>query len=130
LNAVAYVFQRVKGVEHMDNSDERRESVRTPFAAKGFCHLRDIDRKYSGMLRNICINGLFIELVDCPGIGHKCDIDIVFQGKHSRLVIENVGGCIIRSEQDGVAVRFDELLEWFVLIPLYFRKVHSQPPNK
>ncbi len=54
------------------------------------------------------------------------DIDIVFQGKHSRLLIEKVGGTIIRSTADGMAVRFDERLEWFVLIPLYFHKVHDQ----
>jgi hypothetical protein len=116
----------VKGGEYMDNSEERRLSVRTPFVAKGFCHLRGHDRKYGGTLRDISINGLFIELRNCPDVGQQCDIAIVFQGKHSRLVIEDVGGCIVRSDADGVAIRFDERLEWFVLIPLYFRKVRDQ----
>jgi len=110
----------------MDNSGERRESVRTPFVVKGFCHLRKHDRKYAGMLRDISINGLFIELSACPRVGAECDMTIVFQGKHSRLVIENVGGCVVRSGEDGVAIRFDERLEWFVLIPLYFRKLRDQ----
>ncbi len=110
----------------MENLEERRMSVRTPFVAQGFCRLREHDRKYGGTLRDISINGLFIELNDCPSVGEKCDIAIVFQGKHSRLVIEDVGGCIVRSDEDGVAIRFDERLEWFVLIPLYFRKLRDQ----
>ncbi|NOR24722.1 MAG: hypothetical protein GQ542_10090 [Desulforhopalus sp.] len=111
----------------MDKSDERRVSVRTPFFSQGFCHVREINKKYSGMVRDISITGLFMEMNDSPGVGHKCDIDIVFKGKYSRLVIEKVGGTITRRDEDGVAVRFDERLEWFVLIPLYFHKLHKQP---
>ncbi len=110
----------------MDKSDERRVSVRTPFVSKGFCHVREIDKKYSGALRDVSIIGLFLELDDCPNVGYHCDITIVFQGKHSRLTIENVSGVIIRKEKDGVAVRFDERLEWFLLIPLYFHKMRDQ----
>lgn len=111
----------------MDKSDERRVSARTPFVSKGFCQVRESKKKHSGILRDISITGLFMEMDDSPSVGHHCDIEIVFEGKHSRLVIENVGGIIIRSNEDGVAVRFDERLEWFVLIPLYFHKVHEQP---
>jgi hypothetical protein len=110
----------------MDKSDERRISVRMPFVSQGFCHVRENKKKYCGTLRDISITGLFMELNDCPNVGQRCDIDIVFQGKHSRLLIEKVGGTIIRSTADGMAVRFDERLEWFVLIPLYFHKVHDQ----
>lgn len=110
----------------MDKFDERRVSVRMPFVSKGFLHAHEIDKKYCGTLRDVSITGLFMELHDSPSVGHRCDIDIVFEGKHSRLMIENVGGTIIRSEDDGVAVRFDERLEWFVLIPLYFHKIHDQ----
>ena len=110
----------------MDKSDERRVSVRTPFVSQGFCHVHEDKKKYSGTLRDISITGMFMELNDCPNVGERCDIDIVFQGKHSRLLIEKVGGVIIRSTVGGMAVRFDERLEWFVLIPLYFHKVHDQ----
>ena len=116
-------------LEDMDKADERRISVRMPFVSKGFCHVHETDRKYCGMLRDISITGLFMEMNDGPGVGHQCDIDIVFEGKHSRLMIEKVGGIIMRSDKDGVAVHFDERLEWFVLIPLYFRKLHPQPKS-
>lgn len=110
----------------MDKPDERRVSVRMTFVSKGFCHVHEIDKKYCGMVRDISISGLFLEMNDRPDVGHKCDIDIIFEGKYSRLVIEKVGGTIMRRDEDGVAVRFDERLEWFVLIPLYFHKLHKQ----
>ena len=106
--------------------DERRLSVRMPFAAKGLCHVNEMDKKCCGTLRDISIIGLFLELNDCPGVGQRCDIEIVFEGMHSRLTIEKVKGIITRSEKDGVAVRFDERLEWFILIPLYFHKMRAQ----
>jgi hypothetical protein len=114
-----------KGVSNMDKSNERRASVRTPFVSKGFCHVGEIDKKYCGVLRDISIIGLFLKLNDCPNVGYQCDITIVFEGDHSRLTIEDVSGVIIRREEDGVAVRFDERLEWFLLIPLYFHKMRD-----
>jgi len=111
----------------MDKSDERRVSVRTPFVTQGFCYEHEINKKYCGMVRDISISGVFLEMNDSPDVGHKCEIEIVFEGKYSRLVIEKVGGTIMRKEEDGVAVSFDERLEWFVLIPLYFHKLHKQP---
>jgi hypothetical protein len=110
----------------MDKVDERRVSVRTPFVSQGICHVHESKKKYCGTLRDISITGLFMELSDSPRVGQRCDIDIVFEGKHSRLLIDKVGGVITRSTGEGVAVRFDERLEWFVLIPLYFHKVHEQ----
>ena len=98
-----------------------------PFVSKGFCFLPKIGEKYSGILRDISIAGMFMEMDDCPDAGQKCDVDIVFEGEHSRLRIENVAGTIIRSTENGIAVHFDDRLEWFILIPLYYRKIRDQP---
>ncbi|GAB6192872.1 PilZ domain-containing protein [Desulfocastanea catecholica] len=111
----------------MDKSDERRVSVRMPFASKGFCTVHETDKKYSGILRDISITGLFMEMDSCPDAGHKCDIEIVMEGAHSRLVIENVVGTILRHDDGGVAIHFDKRFEWFALVPLYFRRIHKQP---
>lgn len=106
--------------------DERRVSVRMPFVSKGYCSLPKTGEKYSGILRDISITGLFMEMDDCPAAGQQCDIDIVFEGEYSRLKIENVAGTIIRSTEAGIAVHFDNRLEWFILIPLYYRKIRDQ----
>jgi hypothetical protein len=111
----------------MDKLDERRVSVRMPFVTEGSCTVHDMNRKYCGTIRDISITGLFMEMNDGPEVGRKCNIEIVFKGEHSRLVIEDLGGIISRNDEDGIAIRFDERLEWFVLIPLYFHKIHGQP---
>lgn len=88
--------------------------------------MSETGEKYSGTLRDISITGLFMEMNDRLTVGHRCSIDIVFAGEHSRLKIENVAGRVMRSEKDGIAIRFDERLEWFILIPLYYRKMRDQ----
>lgn len=110
----------------MAKIDERRVSVRMPFVSKGLCSVPISGEAYSGTLRDISITGLFMAINECPAEGQRCTIDIVFAGEHSRLKIEQVAGCIIRSDEDGIAVRFDNRLEWFILIPLYYRKMRDQ----
>jgi hypothetical protein len=86
----------------MDQSVEHRDSFRLPFTSKVICHVDTIDKNY------------------------KCDIEIILEGKHSQLSIKNLSGRIIRNDDDGVAVRFDERLEWFALVPLYFHKLREE----
>jgi hypothetical protein len=113
----------------MGKSVERRVSYRIPFVSKVICHMSETDKKHHGILRDISITSLFMETDECFQLGDKCDIDIVFEGKFSRLVIESVSGTVVRCNDDGVAIQFDELLEWFTLIPLYFQKMHDQVPK-
>jgi len=110
----------------MDKSIDRRVSFRIPFASSAVCHVAATDQEYGGTLRDISITSLFMETDKCRDVGDKCDLDIVLEGKHSRLVIENVNGRIIRRDDNGVAITFDEHLEWFNLMPLYFHKMRDQ----
>lgn len=110
----------------MPRLDERRESFRMPFVSKAICHVNGVDREYRGTLHDVSIIGLFMQIDDTPDVGCQCSITIIFEGNHSRLLIEKVGGKIIRSEKGGVAIRFDERLEWFTLIPLYFYKISGR----
>ncbi|MBT8334337.1 MAG: PilZ domain-containing protein [Desulfobacterales bacterium] len=110
----------------MDKTVDRRVSFRIPFASSAVCHVVGADQEYGGTLRDISITSLFLETDDCREVGNICDLDIVLEGKHSRLVIENVNGRIIRRDDTGVAISFDEHLEWFNLMPLYFHKMRDQ----
>lgn len=104
----------------------RRTSFRMPFVSRLACRAKGSSQKHMGTLRDISINGLFVEMDQCPAVGSQCDVDIYFEGDHSRLVVENVTGIIVRSEPKGVAVKFNNRLEWFVLIPLFFHKISGK----
>ena len=104
----------------------RRTSFRMPFVSRLACRIKGSSQKRVGILRDISINGLFMEMDQCPVVGCRCDVDIYFEGDHSRLVVENVSGIIVRSEPKGVAVKFSNRLEWFVLIPLFFHKISGK----
>lgn len=114
--------------------ENRRKSFRMPFVTNFTCHIRDIDTELHGILRNISITGLFGEVHAPPlTLGWTCNLSIVFTGDHSRLVVEGVGGKIVRSETQGVAIEFDKRLEWFILVPLFFQKssgkISTLPPE-
>ncbi len=107
----------------MSKSAERRVSFRMPFTTEVICHVDELDKKYCGTLRDLSITGLFVEMDDCPHAGCKCHINVILKGKQSRLEIKDVSGSIVRRDDDGVAIYFDERLEWFALVPLYFKKL-------
>jgi len=104
---------------------ERRVSFRMPFAVSVICHVDDTGRKCSGTLRDLSINSLFVETGDCPQVDGRCTIDIILQGQYSSLKIEGVNGTVKRCDDDGVAVSFDERLEWFGVVPLYSQQVNG-----
>ncbi len=101
----------------MSQSAERRVSFRMPFATEVICHADELDKKYCGTLRDLSITSLFMEVDDSPHIGCRCHVNIILKGKHSRLEIKNVSGSIVRSDDNGVAICFDERLEMTVLFP-------------
>ncbi len=101
----------------------RRETFRMLFVSKLICRVEESGKEYPGTLHDISIIGLFAEMEGCPKVGEGCSVDIFFEGDHSRLIIEKVRGKILRSDEQGVAIRFDNRLEWFILIPLYFHKI-------
>jgi len=111
----------------MSKPGNRRISKRIAFTSKAICKEIVTGKQYCGTLHDISISGMFIEMAECPTISSRCAINIIFEGDHSRLMIENVSGEIVRSNQGGVAICFDKRLEWFVLIPLFYHKLSSTP---
>ena len=107
----------------MNEPLDRRESFRLPFTSKVICHVNNSDNKFSGTLRNINVHGTFLVMDDCPDEGEQCSLEIILEGDHSRLVVDNISGRVGRRDEDGVAITFDEQLEWFSLIPLCYKKL-------
>lgn len=104
----------------------RRKSFRMQFVSKLVCHAQGSETPCEGTLRDISIMGLFATMVAGPAVGHPVKVNIFFEGDHSRLVIENVSGKVVRNDREGVGVQFDNRMEWFILIPLFYHKISGK----
>ena len=107
----------------MKKTEERRTSTRMPFSPRAYCELKGNGKEFCGTIRDISMLSLFITLDNDMDVSGDCDIQIVLEGKHSELEINNLSGTIVRADDGGVAIRLDNRLEWFSIVPLYFRKV-------
>jgi hypothetical protein len=103
----------------------QRDSMRMPFVTKANCFVNDTAQNHQGTIRDISMTGLYMEIHDKPKVNSRCEVNIFIKGNHSRLVIEKLTGYIVREDDAGIAVRFDHRMEWFVLIPIYFRKIRD-----
>ncbi len=101
-------------------SDERRESYRLVDLSKATCNLIDGDDRIPGTLKNLSRSGFFIEADRQPEVSKRYGIEIVLQGSHSRLVVDDLFGIVTRADQEGVAVEFSKSFEWLVLAPIFF----------
>ncbi len=102
------------------NTEERRESFRLVDVSKASCTLIDGDDRIQGTLRNLSRSGFFMETDRLPEAAKSYDIEIILQGSHSRLLVDNLAGTVARADEDGVAVEFSRSFEWLVLAPIFF----------
>ena len=106
----------------MTTSDDRRKLIRLPFTPRAYCQLKDGGREFAGVIRDISLLSLYMELRDSEDLTGECDIQIVLEGKHSEMEINNLSGYIIRSDKEGLAIRFDEPFEWIAVVPTLFKQ--------
>jgi hypothetical protein len=102
------------------NTEERRESFRIVDVSKATCTLIDGSDSIQGTLKNLSRSGFFIETDRLPEVSKSYDIEIVLQGSHSRLAVDNLSGTVTRADNEGVAVEFSKSFEWLVLAPIFF----------
>ncbi len=106
----------------MTTSDDRRKLIRLPFTPRAYCQLQDGGREFTGVIRDISLLSLYMESQDTEDLTGECDIQIVLEGQHSEMEINNLSGYIIRSDEKGLAIRFDEPFEWIAVVPALFKK--------
>lgn len=107
----------------MARERDKRELLRLPFTPRAYCQLKETGREFTGTIRDISLLSLFLELEDDSDISGECDIQIVIEGEHSEMEINNLSGYVIRSAEDGLAIRFEQPFEWFAIVPLLFNMV-------
>ncbi len=106
----------------MAGTDEKRKLIRLPFTPRAYCQLQDGGREFAGVIRDVSLLSLYMELEGSEDLTGECDIQIVLEGRHSEMEINNLSGYIIRSDEKGLAIRFDEPFEWIAVVPALFKK--------
>lgn len=106
----------------MAGNDERRKLIRLPFTPRAYCQLQDGGKEFAGVIRDISLLSLYMELEGAGDLTGECDIQIVLEGRHSEMEINSLSGYIIRSDKNGLAIRFDEPFEWIAVVPALFKK--------
>jgi hypothetical protein len=102
---------------------ERRKSFRFPLNTKVFCHINE--KVYHGTVRDLSITGLYMNTTENPPTSSICDLEIVLQGDHSCLTIHEVAGVVLRRDEAGVGIKFNQRLEWVALLPICFHKMQE-----
>ncbi len=109
------------------DKDEQRVSVRVDFNMPVEISCLERGAVVTGALVNLSIHGMLLELQDdsVPVAMDKektCMARLIFQGKASKLVIEELQLTIVRFEKNMLALEFCEPLEWFLLFTVYKNK--------
>ena len=103
------------------NSEERRESFRLVDLSKAGCILIDGNHRIEGTIKNLSRSGFLMEAEDrLPEVSKSYAIEIVLQGSHSRMLVDNLAGTVTRADGEGTAVEFSKSFEWLVLAPIFF----------
>lgn len=104
----------------MSMSRERRAAFRMDVVSKAVCHLKADGEMISGPIKDISIAGLYVETDEKPEVGSGFAIEIVLSGRHSQMVLGSMTGEVVRTDDHGLAITFDQRFEWFAMVPLYF----------
>jgi len=107
----------------MAGTADKRKLVRLPFTPQAFCQLQDSGQEFTGVIRDISLLSVYMELEGAEDITGECDIQIVLEGEHSEMEINNLSGYVIRSDKRGLAIRFDQPFEWLAIVPALFKKL-------
>ncbi|MEN8190861.1 MAG: PilZ domain-containing protein [Thermodesulfobacteriota bacterium] len=105
----------------MEELAEKRTRVRTPFVTEAIIISEAVNLKADVELSNISISGMFVETDQVIEKGTLCDVQIIINGKHSRLIIDDIQATVVRHEEGGLGLNFTSDMEWFVLFKIYTR---------
>lgn len=103
-------------------SQDKRGRMRTPFHTQVTISAAGQSEGCSGELLDISMNGVFVDTdATVMAVGTPCEVKIVLQAKGSTLTIA-AAGKVARLAGQGLAVEFDENLQWWPLFAMYQSK--------
>ncbi len=107
--------------------DDKRKSVRLDFKVPVRISYPIADRVFKGVLVNLSVHGMLVDLQDDMtniAVDHlgSCTVRVIFPGKGSRLIIDELESTVVRCNNNMLALEFSEPLEWFLLFSVYKSK--------
>jgi hypothetical protein len=104
--------------------DDKRSGIRLDFKLPVEVFCAGTGNRVHGIMVNLSVHGMLVEvpsdIIALPStITGECKVKIVFPGKGSRLMIDQLRSSIVRVEDNMIAIKFNEPLEWFLLFNVY-----------
>jgi hypothetical protein len=105
--------------ENMGGEKERRVCTRTPFLTDVTLSSEATGTGVKADLLNISISGMLVRVDQIIPVGTSCTVEIIVTGNHSRLLLDDIQGEVVRQDKHGAAIHFTSRMEWFVLFNVY-----------
>ena len=104
--------------------DDSRDGIRLDFKLPVEVSCAEAGNKLFGIMINLSVHGMLVkledELIDLKLKGNgDCTVRVVFPGKGSRLMIDQLRSTVVRKENNMLGIKFKEPLEWFLLFNVY-----------
>lgn len=97
---------------------ERRQRNRVIFETRVNVRSEDETFMSEGTSKNIGMGGVYIEIPDFIGPETTCLVEIILSARHSHISL-HVKGDVIRVDGKGMAIKFENDLEWWALFAIY-----------
>ena len=107
---------------------DKRKRLRIAFEAQVKLWFEAIDVTLNARMKNISINGIFVETDNIIPVNTPCRIEVIITAPHSRLTIET-SGFVSRHDPSGLGVKFENNMEWFAFFPIFEHYGKGQPKS-
>ena len=97
---------------------EKRRRARISFYTEIVLKAKEFEVSVNANLKDISMNGLFVETDKKIPIGTSCDIAIILTGKSSKLMV-SAEGLVARQAESGLGIQFHDDLEWWTVFSMY-----------
>jgi hypothetical protein len=115
----------------MKSTDDKRKRLRIPFESQVLLKFKDLGAILEAKMKNISINGIFVETSIFITENTPCDIEVVITAPHSKLIMQ-IEGFVSRQDPNGLGIQFINDMEWFAFFSIfqyYGRENARQQPS-
>lgn len=106
--------------------NDKRHSVRMNFVAEATVTFKPEKRTVQGLLKNLSIDGVLLQTEEEAAAGTPCTVAIVVPDRHSRLIIDDLAGEVVRGASGEMGIKFLAPFEWLALFHIYHSKSGPQ----